>query len=511
MTVAPVIPNEPVQINLKTTKQIPSTRNSISNNSSSITSAMGSTLSRIVAKKEKVLREKEKAPTTNGVTSPAATKPTNALTNGPAHSVAHPPVPHPAGYSPLAHARSPTLPIDLAQTGGNTIGDAITETLSEAHSKPVDLSAVRTFPLDYQLTYLAEGAANVIYRISAADGQELEPRYRQKLLRLRKALPSASPNHPAFESLQNRFWPLLPPGSTISTVLEHLPAGLIDRENARLKAMEATPGARKESRHGLYLAPDETFAFLLEDMTPHPLLANHTGPEVLVEFKPKWLVQSPSAPPNARRCRTCALRLRKLAQAKKKGKAVPKDILKSAYCPFDLESGDPDRVRKAVVKMLHGKGALKLPVGLPPLTEEQWEVLTTRTTTCLLQNDLIKKLAELQRDLDQQGLITTLQNYEEGSMAEEDLEGAVGKLATCMTLRDLTLFLKVDLHPEVTDAVKLRIGDLDLKSPGKGKADYWVRTEKVLIEEGWYTGGEDRSVLPDGVAGREEVESWCTL
>ena len=36
--------------------------------------------------------------------------------------------------------------------------------------------------------------------------------------------------------------------------------------------------------------------------------------------------------------------------------------------------------------------------------------------------------------------------------------------------------------------IEARIGDLDLKS--KDKRQYWVNTEKTLIDEGWYTGTE---------------------
>lgn len=36
--------------------------------------------------------------------------------------------------------------------------------------------------------------------------------------------------------------------------------------------------------------------------------------------------------------------------------------------------------------------------------------------------------------------------------------------------------------------VEIRLGDLDLKTPGGGKAQYWLDLERRLISEGWYTG-----------------------
>jgi inositol-pentakisphosphate 2-kinase len=34
----------------------------------------------------------------------------------------------------------------------------------------------------------------------------------------------------------------------------------------------------------------------------------------------------------------------------------------------------------------------------------------------------------------------------------------------------------------------MRLGDLDLKVPDGGKAQYWLDIEKRLIQEGWYVG-----------------------
>jgi inositol-pentakisphosphate 2-kinase len=53
---------------------------------------------------------------------------------------------------------------------------------------------------------------------------------------------------------------------------------------------------------------------------------------------------------------------------------------------------------------------------------------------------------------------------------------------------------------EESEPIDARIGDLDMKSPDGGKADYWKAQEKSLIDGGWYTGTEE-VLQPD--------QTWC--
>lgn len=408
-----------------------------SHTNSNSTAPMGTVASRIVAKAAKVTASTNNKPDQKEQTQPGGhSQDGSRQPPGPGHLKA---VPTFNG----SIIKPDTLPTRL-----ETMDD-------DSDAAEAILDKVRTFPATLQLTYLAEGAANIIYRISLGpNSPESDKEYTDKLLRLRKALPSSSPNLPAYLSLLSRFHPLLPTNSTVGTELVKLPPGIIIRENEGIKELEATL-ARKESRRGLYLAEDEHYAFLLEDMTPHPS-SQKSGPEVLVEFKPKWLLQSPSAPTNAKRCRTCALRLKKIAvthaknqrKPDNKKKPIPANILHSAYCPFDLISEDRQCVRAAVIKMLAGKGAVRLPKGLDKLTEAQQETLIDRTTTVLMEGDLLKQLKKIQADLDRQGMVKTLAGYRDESRLEEDLSGDVGRLATAMTLRDLTLFLRVRHPPQ---------------------------------------------------------------
>ena len=49
------------------------------------------------------------------------------------------------------------------------------------------------------------------------------------------------------------------------------------------------------------------------------------------------------------------------------------------------------------------------------------------------------------------------------------------------------------------------MGDLDLKSPEGGKAEYWRRTERRLIDGGWYTATEKAAAGRMRIKGGEEI------
>lgn len=285
-----------------------------------------------------------------------------------------------------------------------------------------------------ELLYLAEGAANVIYRLKLGpDENSSHTRFTPYLLRLRKTLYSSAPNLAAYQSLQKRFFPLLPEDGVISTILVRLPPGLTTRENAKLLELERS-GNRPVKRHGLYLAEDEQYGFLLEDMSPF------SPSIVLVEFKPKWLLQSGSAPKSAKRCRTCALRLYKANRSAAKGKQV--FLSEDAwFCPLDLASGREDRVLRAVQGILVTKGAVRTMKGVPIPDGKAMERLRDRLAAALTGNAIIRRVRELQDRFDKDGVIDILANYKDGE--NQETNPRVWNLTTCMTLRDLTLFCKV--------------------------------------------------------------------
>lgn len=384
-----------------------------------------------------------------------------------------------------------------ASKGATKIEKVVQPTVNDTF-RGVNLSTIPMLPESINLAYLAEGAANIIYRFSLPRGFS-EPDGVLKfgvdkthLLRLRKALPSGSPNLPAFAALQKVFFPLFPTEFILDTQIVRIPEGLIERENVLLKQREQS-GHRIEKRAGLYLVGPppppgtpidengekstqyERYGFLVEDMTPaSPTTNSEHGKirrEVLVEFKPKWLAQSSSAPSGSRRCRTCALRIAK--EFKKHGTVIPGNGSGNPghWCPFDLASGDAHRVRLAVRGMLSRKGAVL--TGWKKSTGAKGEV--NAYEAIILEDKLVryftnskgKKLLDLlkkfQATWDPRGPVSIFgengdQNTEPVAV-EDGRDGEWGDEWTtdvkhflmAMTIRDLTLFLKVcDINPGVS-------------------------------------------------------------
>lgn len=271
-------------------------------------------------------------------------------------------------------------------------------------------------PSGVQLAYLAEGGANVIYRFVATavppkdrggavphaiDHLGLPPGLRGKLLRLRKETTSAIPYQEIAWNFDNAIRPLFRPDELVDQTLTYLPKGLVQRCNEQLRAAELN-GRRPKRRQGVYLSVTEPFGLLITDMTT----INDPG-TVLAELKPKWLLQSPSAPPNARRCRTCALRGRKNHDARAIG--APEE---RSFCPLDLMSDKFDHVLRAT--------------GLIKGCKDRH-----RLAKLLYRNRTLQQLHSHQKASQDVGLYGPSPQSREKSIA--------------MTLRDCTMFIKVSL------------------------------------------------------------------
>ena len=320
--------------------------------------------------------------------------------------------------------------------------------------------------------YLAEGAANVVYRIlrpspdpgTSADLKfesygpntpppteiaplQMDPHLEGKLVRLRKNTSSTTPVSESQNHFQSSIKHLFPSENLVQQTLFQPSKALLRDCNARLREMEKN-GARPTKRHGVYLADDETFGMLVTDMS----CSDESF--TFFEFKPKWLAQSPTAPPESRRCRTCALR------TMKKGS-------KPGLCPLNLV--DKEKITTAVCRIM----------GLDPRRLQDHSCsemdMLGRIRDFLLKDPLLRRLRQLQTIKDPNGVLRAKVNSPD--------------LLAAMTLRDCTLYLKVG-----QSSIDARLGDLDLKT-GKGKAEYWRGLERQLIDEGWYTATEkERSV-----------------
>ena len=339
------------------------------------------------------------------------------------------------------------------------------------------------------LEYLAEGAANIVYRIvvpppspsteadlnfeaganssdspspSEIPALRLDPRLEGKLVRLRKNLPSTVPVLESHKHFKRLVIPLLDNQSTKGCLVEQIlfrpSKELLNDCNAKLRKMEAD-GSRGPKRHGVYLAEDEGYGTLVTDMS-----CGNDDHYVSVEFKPKWLAQSPSAPPGSRRCRTCALRAMN---------SIVQEDLKPSFCPVSLVSFDVFKIAPAVGAIINSSSK----------SGDFSEPARSALIEFLSNSSLLEALKKVQIEKDSLGVLLT-DPYDPDFL-------------TAMTLRDCTLFLKVPRSGN--GKIEARFGDLDLKSPKGGKAEYWRGLERRLIHEGWYTQTEEQPNSNDNV------------
>lgn len=296
-------------------------------------------------------------------------------------------------------------------------------------------------PAGTKTAYLAEGGANIVYRIavplpssvasevvvqdystgSVADIEEStdstalqqqqqqqarllrDARFDGKLLRLRKSIDSGIPYNQTIRDFNRFVKPLFRPSELVDQVLLKLPKGFLARCNEQLRLDEKS-GRRPRRRGGVYLYEKEPYGLLITDMTPRA-----GSRELLWEFKPKWLLQSPTAPPNAKRCRTCALREMKNYDARMAGEKEH-----HSFCPLDLVSDRFEDVLRATRFFKNG-GAER----------------SRRVAMYLYRNKLLQKLQGYQSQMNAVGLCGVPPRSAEISVA--------------MTLRDCTVYVKVHI------------------------------------------------------------------
>lgn len=288
-----------------------------------------------------------------------------------------------------------------------------------------------------QLEYLAEGAANIVYRVklppqspsisssldiesdseypatpseSEIPSLRIDPRLKGQLLRLRKSNLTALPIMECQNHFDSVIRPLFNEENLVERRLFRPSADLIRDLNRRLRQME-TFGSRARKRHGVYLDEGETYGTLITDMT-----CEEDDYWTTVEFKPKWLAQSPSAPAEAKRCRTCALR------AMRSSENAPVRVSRhtiSEFCPFSLISNDRNQVATVADIVLQ----------LPESDRKDENATRRGLIEFILETSLLHQLRDLQIKLDPLGVLSA------------DVTGQ--DFLTAMTIRDCTLFLKV--------------------------------------------------------------------
>ncbi|KAL8935591.1 MAG: hypothetical protein Q9211_004619 [Gyalolechia sp. 1 TL-2023] len=326
-------------------------------------------------------------------------------------------------------------------------------------------------PIDVH--YFAEGAANVVFILYSKRGirtldddfgqpgtttkdgvLRIDPRLKGKLLRLRKDLPFTASVADSKRHFEEQIKHLFPAESLVEQLLCNVTCGFVVKCNEELRSLEGHK-LRPEKRLGVYLAEGEPYATAITDMRSDDQHACY-------EFKPKWLAQSPTAPPDSKRCRTCALRA---MRANKEARSPER----TDFCPLTLVDGNQDHLASTLGRALrHSKGALlhllDFAQQLIPFFEK---------------SPLLRLLRDLQIEKDPKGILKADPSHVD--------------FMTAMTIRDCTLFLKIPYYEGTGAQIEARLGDLDLKTPDGNKAEYWRQIEQQLIDEGWYTATEHKT------------------
>ncbi|KAK3681967.1 Inositol-pentakisphosphate 2-kinase [Vermiconidia calcicola] len=288
------------------------------------------------------------------------------------------------------------------------------------------------------LEYLNEGGANVVFMIlPETEGSELPAHLQGRLLRLRKDLPHVPTAREQLTAFDEHFKPLFPHHSLVQHSLVELDGALPALLNEALGKLN-----RPSHRLQDFLPAKDTHGLLMTDMTP-------AIGDILLQVKPKWLTQSPNAPPNAKRCRTCALRAQRTAQRIRTATDA------QGSCPLELVSSDAGDRKRAAQKV----------------------TIDQRLQDHLVDNvqPLLQTLRENQLRLDSKGVLKTTSSLE------------ILNLCKAMTVRDCTLFLK-----RSGNTIEAKLADLDFKQPEK--LDRWKKVEHELINLGWYDNTEPQQI-----------------
>ncbi|CAO2652048.1 Nn.00g003310.m01.CDS01 [Neocucurbitaria sp. VM-36] len=220
------------------------------------------------------------------------------------------------------------------------------------------------------------------------------------------------------------------------------------------------PGTFEQDMKGDQFKRKNNLGLLLPDMTPIPSVS------VTLEIKPKWLLQSPAAPANAVRCRTCAMQV-----------AIPKD--RERYiCPLRLVHGSqPDLSTWAWNIIADQFGGIK-----NVSSDPQKKNIVSRFVGQLIEyltlgegRTLLLQMQFLQGKLDPQGI-----SHRDLVDSKEVFDH---NLRLAMTLRDCSLFIAI---PYATNMpITSKLGDLDFKSAEK--FDDWLDKELMLVQDEVYT------------------------
>jgi inositol-pentakisphosphate 2-kinase len=377
--------------------------------------------------------------------------------------------------------------------------------------KIVDKIVAPIWDVGYSLSYLAEGGANVIFKIELrgaayfhllpAPTQRKMQALQGMLLRVRKEVGTHTRSTSEMvDEYEQRIKPLFPSKYLPRQTLIRLPKNITIHLRKLLAGAEEQ-GKRPSKRRGEQIVGQtivstaglassnhrntEDYGILIQDLSPKVLT------EYLLEFKPKWLIPSPSTPSGSTRCRTCALREMRRADGTPPGRGD------SQFCPRDLLSGKTYVLRPALRKLwtidkLDDEDLDDPKYGVP---------MAKKTVNSQGRGDMFERefRSKVHRLLGRLKIFQEM-HYHAG-MRDFDT-GGDRELSVAMALRDCSVFLRVEATISKIKILDVKLADLDLKLTSRANREKWIGTERRLIEEGWYQGK-----MPPGVV-EDKVTCW---
>ncbi|KAI1777851.1 inositol-pentakisphosphate 2-kinase-domain-containing protein [Hypoxylon cercidicola] len=306
-----------------------------------------------------------------------------------------------------------------------------------------------------QFVHLAEGRANAVFSIREPRDPAVPKGFFQgTLLRVPKATPDVTPcDYETLQAFQEKFVDvhvgrqhivpqvLVKISQTVATILN------VKRGNAlRVKGVKGDLSIIKAG-----------YAMLVEDMGPSPDYK-------ALEFKPKWLAQSPMAPGDATRCRTCARESLRNGKLRLRG-------LKTCIpvCPLGLLHENLGVVMSTIDRLA------------PKWSERDRK----RLAEALKESGVLERLRDLQVEGDSGDALFT--------------RPSDPRFGLSMTLRDCSCFVRMPIDEDLPVIIKL--ADVDKKN-WREKQSYWQRRHTDLVNNGWYK--EEEKLDPP-------IETACIL
>ena len=381
--------------------------------------------------------------------------------------------------------------------------------------------------------YRSEGRANVVYSIVDGEEDGVAQYFGRTLLRVPKTTPGA-PEPCSYDELQHfreeMVEPLVGREHVVpqillqarSTWLGHWSffhatsnnsddpnyGGLSTRIAERLNAARISSGLSRAD--GGQVLPGPAM-MLIQDMGPTPRYP------LALEFKPKWLAQSPLAPDGARRCRSCA------REAKRNRQILDARALAAVDSLVHDEDEDEKReeVKPPVCRLglVHSDAAV-FKATVDALAPDDWSELDRkRLAAGLRRSGVLERLRELQVLGDpllpgSPGDLPEGQYIIPSHRSRLFVEPSNRNFGLSMTLRDCSCFVLMKAPitngfgpPEQghlnghtrgegtddvdigSDEVIIKLADVDKKNWVE-KQEYWQDSHTRLIHEGWYHATE---------------------